>query len=227
MFGINIEDYMTLWHLQLLIAYILANCALPWYVIWTNRSRLKYDPSRDSEKYLPWIRPDINDWSYIKCVFTHFFFIPRYIGLLTCLFCALIGCLILSCGADIENLGPTRRWLILRFTVCCMHPFKFLFGAITMRSSRASNADYSKWLGPDWKPSYEGATILISNHQSWYDIFLTFLFTRPMPGFIAKHSVKNIPSVGAIATAIGSMYLDRRDKQTRSQIFDLIKERQE
>jgi len=24
--------------------------------------------------------------------------------------------------------------------------------------------DYKKWLGPDWKPTYEGAGILIGNH---------------------------------------------------------------
>lgn len=59
--------------------------------------------------------------------------------------------------------------------------------------------DYSKWLGPDWKPTYEGATIYISNHQSWYDIFMAFLFMRPMPGFIAKSSMKNIPSIGLIS----------------------------
>ena len=107
------EEYMTLWHLKALIIYILANCALPWWVIYKNRKRLSYDPSRDIEKYKPWLRPDIEDWSYLKCVFTHFFFIPRYIGLLSCLFVAAIGCLILSIGADLDNLGPKRRWLVL------------------------------------------------------------------------------------------------------------------
>jgi len=34
-----LEEYMTLWHLKILILWILANCALPWYSIWTN-SRL-------------------------------------------------------------------------------------------------------------------------------------------------------------------------------------------
>jgi len=55
---------------------------------------------------------------------------------------------------------------------------------------------------------------------------MTFLFVRPMPGFIAKHQIKTVPAVGLIATAIGSVFLDRRDKATRSHVFDIIKERQ-
>jgi len=54
--------------------------------------------------------------------------------------------------------------------------------------------------------------MMVANHQSWYDIFSPFLFVRPMPGFVAKDSIKTVPSVGAIATAIGSVFLDRRDK---------------
>lgn len=107
-----------------------------------------------------------------------------------------------------------------------MKPFTLFFGVPTLRSSRPK-VDYSKWLGPDWKPSYEGATILVSNHQSWYDIFLTFFFTRPMPGFIAKKSIKNIPSVGLVSTAIGSLFMDRRDKSDKNKLFDMIRERQE
>ena len=48
-----------------------------------------------------------------------------------------------------------------------------------------------------------------------------------MPGFIAKSGVKQVPSVGMIATAIGSVYLDRRNKDERHKVFEIIKERQE
>lgn len=46
-----------------------------------------------------------------------------------------------------------------------------------------------------------------------------------MPGFIAKASVKGVPAVGAAATAVGTMFMDRRDKNRRSELFDMIKER--
>mmetsp|Transcript_1278 Transcript_1278/g.1723 ORF Transcript_1278/g.1723 Transcript_1278/m.1723 type:complete len:94 (+) Transcript_1278:358-639(+) len=92
-----------------------------------------------------------------------------------------------------------------------MRLFLVVFGVPKFSTSRPK-VDYSKWLGPDWKPNYEGATMMVANHQSWYDIFSPFLFVRPMPGFVAKDSIKTVPSVGAIATAIGSVFLDRRDK---------------
>ena len=107
-----------------------------------------------------------------------------------------------------------------------MHIFSFFFGVPYFTHNRPK-VDYSEWLGPDWKPSYEGATMIVSNHQSWYEVFMTFFFVRPMPGFIAKSSVKTVPSVGMIATAVGSVYLDRRDKARRNQVFEIIKERQE
>ena len=48
-----------------------------------------------------------------------------------------------------------------------------------------------------------------------------------MPGFIAKKSIKNIPSVGLVSTAIGSLFMDRRDKSDKNKLFDMIRERQE
>ena len=86
-------------------------------------------------------------------------------------------------------------------------------------STRRVKVDYSKWLGPDWKPTYEGASMLISNHSSFIEVFLAFMFIRPMPGFIAKDSVKQVPSVGPIATAVGTLFLDRTDKSDRNKMF--------
>ena len=40
-----------------------------------------------------------------------------------------------------------------------------------------------------------------------------------MPGFIGKQSIKEIPSVGTIATAIGSVFLNRTSKEDRHKAF--------
>jgi hypothetical protein len=32
--------------------------------------------------------------------------------------------------------------------------------------------DYSKYLGPDWKPTSDLPGCIVSNHQSWVDIIL-------------------------------------------------------
>ena len=83
--------------------------------------------------------------------------------LLLILAIALIGILILSIGASIDNLGPTRKMLITEYTCLCMRVFSPFFGVVYYSTSRPK-ADYKKWLGPDWEPKYDGATILVSNH---------------------------------------------------------------
>lgn len=158
----GIEDYLSWWHLQWLGIYTLANCAIPWYVIWLNR-RLAPVKGREVEKYAPWVRVDIGEWSYVRVIFTHFFFLPRYAVLLLILAVALIGIFILSIGASIDNLGPTRKMLITEYTCLCMRVFSPFFGVVYYSTSRPK-ADYKEWLGPDWEPKYDGATILVSNH---------------------------------------------------------------
>ena len=157
-----IKEYLTLWHLKWLVIYTLANCALPWYVIWRNK-RLRPDSKRDLEKYLPWQRADYDEMSYWSCIFSHFFFIPRYCALLAILFWALITTKIISIGANIDDLSENRRWLILQNTYLCMKVFIRIIGVSSV-STRRPSVDYSKWLGPDWKPTYDGATMLVSNH---------------------------------------------------------------
>lgn len=128
-------EYMTLWHLQMLVLYILANCAVPWYVIWSNR-RLKPDDKRDTAKFAPWVRLDVNEWSYLRCIFTHFFFIIRYGMLLGILLVAFCGGMILSIGANIDNLSPTRQWIVLQYSCLLMRIFCPLFGAFNMKMTR-------------------------------------------------------------------------------------------
>ena len=59
---------------------------------------------------------------------THFFFLPRYILLLVILFYATTSTMIISIGADLENLGEMRKKLILWNTCLCMRVFGVIFG---------------------------------------------------------------------------------------------------
>ena len=131
----------------------------------------------------------------MACIWTHFFFLPRYaaaVGLAT--ICG-VGTTIISIGADINNLTETRKWVIIEWTVLCMRVFGWMWG-VPYWSYSKPKVDYSKWLGPDWKPTYDGHTMIVSNHLTYIDIYIIFMYIRPMPGFIAKHSVKSVPSVG-------------------------------
>jgi len=216
------EEYMTLWHLQLLGLYIVANCALPWYIIWKLR-RLQPDSERDKEKFLPWVRDDAAQWSYLLCIFTHFFFLARYFLMFITLTYAMIFVVVVQMGSNPNKLGSFRRWLILQHTCLMIRILVLVMGNFV--STRRPEVDYRKWLGPDWKPTYEGASMIVSNHQGWQEVLHTILYVRPLPGFIAKETVKRIPGVGLIATVMGTVFLNRMQKETRQQVFQTILER--
>ena len=119
------------------------------------------------------------------CIWTHFFFIPRYCFCLLILFNAFIVTQVITFGYDLDNLNETRKKLIMCLATTSMRVFGPIFGCFGFSTHRPK-VDYSKWLGPDWKPTYDGASMLVSNHTSWNEMFNTFLFVRPMPGFVAK-----------------------------------------
>ena len=71
--------------------------------------------------------------------------------------------------------------------------------------------DYSRYLGPEWKPNYERPGTVISNHQSFMDI-ICHMYCQP-PSHVSKASVLNIPFVGPLAEAVACLFIDRSDKE--------------
>lgn len=68
------------------------------------------------------------------------------------------------------------------------------------------DVDYSKYLGPDWKPDKnKKATAIVSNHQSWLDIMINMFYQSP--SHVAKEGTKKIPFVGHCATMFGCLYV--------------------
>ena len=83
--------------------------------------------------------------------------------------------------------------------------------------------DYRKWLGPDWKPEWDGSGTLVANHVcAWMDVLV--IMVHLYPAFVAKKGVKNYYCIGLIATAMDSLFLDRvgsaEDKQKSMQAIE-------
>lgn len=57
------------------------------------------------------------------------------------------------------------------------------FGCIFWIKWEKPDIDYKKWLGPDWKPKYSGASTLVFNHTSWIDILVGMYLD--MPSFLS------------------------------------------
>ena len=68
---------------------------------------------------------------------------------------------------------------------------------------------YKKYLGPDWTPSYENPSTIISNHVSYLDIAM--LMCRYLPSWCSDDQVERMPLIGTLARRAGTMYLNRED----------------
>ena len=91
------------------------------------------------------------------------------------------------------------------------------------------NKDYTKYLGPDWKPTFEGASSYVSNHSCWLDILICN-FAKDFPIFTPKSGIKKWPVVGTIAEDACEAYFINRagTKEEREQlVIDLGKKQEE
>lgn len=145
-----------------------------WLTIYLNR-RLRTKLERDAN-YKPFVRTDYENWSYVLTIFTHFFFIPRLVLAWAFITSAMIGCAFIAIGHKrSEKAGPIRRWLFSQVVAFGARGSMLMYGMIWC-SKQKVKADYSDWLGPEWKldseNSYKGAGTFVANHQGFVDILV-------------------------------------------------------
>lgn len=100
-----------------------------------------------------------------------------------------------------------------------------LYTKIEYVSAPGSEGDYSKWLGPDWKPEWENPGAVIMNHTCFIDILFGMVVF--FPSFVSKKSVKAYPFVGNIATALDCVFLERAGtKEEKIKVAKQLEERQ-
>ena len=84
---------------------------------------------------------------------------------------------------------------------------------------------YQKYFGPDYKIDYDGKfSCYICNHTSFNDILLSMAIYGC--GFISKAEVKNMPIFGKIAIGLQSIFVDRKNINSRKQTMDEIIKKQ-
>jgi len=103
--------------------------------------------------------------------------------------------------------------------------YGMLMGGVFWIKSKQVFYDYSKYLGPDWKPTYEGTTTYIQNHLSLFD--LPFIIYWKFPSLVGTVEAKKFPFIGTIGTALGSYYINKqtRDKELRNEMLNEISKR--
>ena len=72
-----------------------------WVTIYINK---RPRPEVDGvAKFRPWMRDDIDDWSYLLTIFTHFFFWPRFCLAWFSAWLAMFGSAIGAIGHDFSK----------------------------------------------------------------------------------------------------------------------------
>ena len=95
---------------------------------------------------------------------------------------------------------------------------------IRIKIKKNENFSYSKHLGENYKSSNAHPSLHISNHTSWIDILVFMSLIGS--GFVAKKDVKNYPLIGFIAQCIGSIFVDREDKNSVVETLKMVIEKQ-
>lgn len=80
--------------------------------------------------------------------------------------------------------------LLVSITFVCARFYAILGGLYWVNYDYVSTGegDYTKWLGPDWKPQWTGASTIVSNHVSWLDGAISVALF--MPSVVSKKSVQ-------------------------------------
>jgi hypothetical protein len=145
-------------------------------------------------KYDAFYRTDVDQWNVVLfSVIMFFTAIPRFFILWVSVFVWVIFVNIISIGSDSKAFDQRTTW---RGNLC-YHSAMLLGKEILLMSGVwkvnhvTKKICYKKYLGPDWKLSYDGAGLSISNHQSWLDILIIGM--RHFSSYAAKADVDRVP----------------------------------
>ena len=73
------------------------------------------------------------------------------------------------------------------------------------------------------KPPTRGPLLLVSNHISWLDIYVIYAVCHCC--FVAKADVQRWPLVGTLATAVGSLFIERGSRRDTLRVVHHMAER--
>ena len=192
-----VEEVPWYW---LLAGWIVCNCGPMWLCIFMNR-RSRYNEARD-RKYYPFARIDSDTWSYTSALFTHFFFIPRYLLCYCfCFGCAVIIMLMMIGQKRDAPFSPWRNRIVRASLKVASRMCLLIYGMVWVQKKRVS-VDYSSYLGPTWNPKFDGAGTYVCNHNTFSDILLQLILCDPIPGYLAKTEVRDLFFVGYISECI-------------------------
>lgn len=134
------------------------------YALYKTRGPRKVVEERDS-KYPAFRRTDVQYWTRPRLYRAVPILLPRFILSLTLLITYVFIVKITLIGNKKGQPNPRWKVLIFKYTAIWFSRAAGMAaaGLFIIRHERVK-IDYSKYLGPDWKASYNGASTYLSNH---------------------------------------------------------------
>lgn len=211
--------------------YCVYSLIMLFFVIRTYRrlSFLNELEVKNSLEFPGFTRDDYSKWSACQLFFGGLFLLPLrlILAILTLILLYLFQNILCICFCNfsfVNGINRCHKMLSnLLVTVCCRF-ILFLGGFywISYRKQipREYNTTYFNNFGEVPYATY------VSNHISWADI-LFYLGHPKAFSFISNHKVKNFCFIGAIATLIQCIFVNRSSKQSKQQCFEDLKTRVE
>lgn len=138
-----------------------------WWTIYKNKKKSQFVKGRD-EPYAPFVRQDLDKWSYVLALFTHCMFIPRFLIGWTLFIAAAAFNVVLIRNDDKKNIPKWKKTLMRFVSENTMRIVILLVGGVIGRRERVVS-DYSHWLGPD-NPVEWDCGMYVINHISPLDV---------------------------------------------------------
>lgn len=154
------------------------------------------------------------------------FIVKQILGYAFFLVVCFIGVGIGVYVGDLEKLRDEDQRLIKRFMfICCKIGLKFC--GYTLEDPRNLRVCYKKWLGPDWKPKWDGACTIVGNHVSFLESIV--LIGSKLASFVGIKQLQKIPGVGLIYAVLRVIAVDRdsiNSASSREIVKNMINKRQ-
>jgi len=202
----------------IILAWTILNVAPMWGVLYLSRKFKPRPEDLQNEKTKPFARLDMDRWSYIFAIFTHFLFWPRFLFAEGMIFWACV-CTVAITKCFVKKGERSGPFLTKINNFILAAASKSAMIGLTCYWWRHDKIEYcyKKWLGPEWKldkeNGYKKAGTFVMNHQSFLDIFMVLGLLPVKPGFVAKDSIKKVFGIGYICEIVlESLFLKRGDK---------------
>lgn len=184
------------------------------YYFCADLLRAKDDKSI-KRKYHPFTRDDMDRISLFWSFPFYSSFIIRFLfGWFNILIAAAVCSLAVVGAGDLRNLS-SWRYKIIKTTVQFYSFIGLKLAGYTSMDSKEVYIDYSSFLGPEWKPEYEGASTLVSKHISWMDMLAAVVLY--FPAFTARASGRNMPLLGNIMESMSTIFIQRIGEDLKNQ----------